>query len=129
MVLAARRHSESYRGFALFRVLILIIALFAGPALASGYTDHARYAAFEARMVNEHGFKREELRRWFDAAERKRLYDRVQEILHDEQPYTWVYAPKSLTAYDRRFQGVTWYPTGATQEPEWWVPVASQKYR
>ncbi len=65
----------------------------------------------------------------FDAAERKRLYDRVQEILHDEQPYTWVYAPKSLAAYARRFQGVTWYPTGSTLEPEWWVPVASQKYR
>ncbi len=65
----------------------------------------------------------------FDAAKRKQLYDRVQEILYDEQPYTWVYAPKSLSAYDRRFQGVTWYPTGATQETEWWVPVAQQKYR
>lgn len=65
----------------------------------------------------------------FDAAKRKVLYDRVQEILYDEQPYTWVYAPKSLTAYDRRFHGVTWYPTGGTQETEWWVPVVSQKYR
>jgi peptide/nickel transport system substrate-binding protein len=65
----------------------------------------------------------------FDATKRKAMYDRVQEILYDEQPYTWVYAPKSLSAYDRRFRGVTWYPTGATQEPEWWVPVASQKYR
>ncbi len=65
----------------------------------------------------------------FDAAKRKQMYDRVQEILYDEQPYTWVYAPKSLSAYDRRFQGVTWYPTGSTQETEWWVPVASQKYR
>jgi peptide/nickel transport system substrate-binding protein len=65
----------------------------------------------------------------FDAARRKEMYDRVQEILHDEQPYTWVYAPKSLAAYDRRFQGVTWYPTGSTMETEWWVPVASQKYR
>src|SRR5512139_2049727 len=71
MVPAARRHPESYRGFALFRVLILVISLFAGPALASGYTGHPGYAAFEARMVSEHGFKREELRRWFDAAERK----------------------------------------------------------
>ena len=65
----------------------------------------------------------------FDAAKRKVLYDRVQEILYDEQPYTWVYAPKSLVAYDRRFQGVVWYPTGSTMETEWWVPVASQKYR
>jgi len=65
----------------------------------------------------------------FDAAKRKELYDRVQEILYDEQPYTWVYAPKSLAAYDRRFHGVNWYPSGSTVEPEWWVPVASQKYR
>ena len=65
----------------------------------------------------------------FDAAKRKALYDRVQEILYEEQPYTWVYAPKSLAAYDRRFRGVIWYPTGSTQETEWWVPVASQKYR
>ena len=71
MLPAAWRHPGSYRGFALFRVLILFIALLAGPALASGYTDHAGYAAFEARMVAEHGFEREELRRWFDAAERK----------------------------------------------------------
>ena len=45
--------------------------MFAGQALAAGYTTHPGYAAFEARMVNEHGFSPEELRRWFDAAERK----------------------------------------------------------
>ena len=55
----------------MFRALILLISLLAGPALASGYTGHPGYAAFEARMVSEHGFTREELRRWFDAAERK----------------------------------------------------------
>jgi peptide/nickel transport system substrate-binding protein len=65
----------------------------------------------------------------FDAAKRKQLYDRVQEILYDEQPYTFVYAPRSLTAWDRRFHGVTWYPSGRTDQGEWWVPVAQQKYR
>jgi peptide/nickel transport system substrate-binding protein len=65
----------------------------------------------------------------FDAAKRKLLYDRVQEILYDEQPYTFVYAPQSLSAYDRRFGGVTWYPSGRTDPAEWWVPVAAQKYR
>ena len=65
----------------------------------------------------------------FDAAKRKVLYDRVQEILYDEQPYTFVYAPQSIYAYDRRFRGVTWYPSGRTDQGEWWVPVAAQKYR
>ena len=65
----------------------------------------------------------------FDAAKRKVLYDRVQEILYDEQPYTFVYSPQSLAAYDRRFHGVTWYPSGRPDIAEWWVPVAAQKYR
>jgi peptide/nickel transport system substrate-binding protein len=64
----------------------------------------------------------------FDAAKRKVLYDRFQEILYDEQPYTFVYANKSLAAYDKRFHGVKWYPTGGSLESEWWVPVAAQKY-
>lgn len=64
----------------------------------------------------------------FDPAKRKVLYDEVQEILYDEQPYTFVYAPKSLAAYDKRFRGVTWYPTGGSNEAEWWVPTGAQKY-
>jgi peptide/nickel transport system substrate-binding protein len=64
----------------------------------------------------------------FDPAKRKEMYDQVQEILYDEQPYTFVYAPKSLTAYDKRLHGVTWYPTGGANEAEWWVPTGAQKY-
>src|SRR5262249_8867694 len=44
----------------------------------------------------------------FDAAKRKVLIDRIQQILYDLQPYTFVYAPKSLAAYDRRFRNVIW---------------------
>ncbi|HTO07195.1 MAG TPA: peptide-binding protein [Myxococcota bacterium] len=64
----------------------------------------------------------------FDPAKRKALYDRFQEILYDEQPYTFVYANKSLAAYDKRFHGVTWYPAGGSVEAEWWVPTVEQKY-
>jgi peptide/nickel transport system substrate-binding protein len=64
----------------------------------------------------------------FDAAERKRLYDRFQEILYDEQPYTFLYTPQAITAWDRRFQGVRWYPGRGTDLHEWWVPLARQKY-
>ena len=64
----------------------------------------------------------------FDAAKRKAMIDRIQEILYDLQPYTFVYAPKSLSAYDKRFKNVIWYPTGGVNEPEWWVPLQQQKY-
>ena len=51
----------------------------------------------------------EEYRVTFDADERKQLYARFQEILYDEQPYTFLFAPAAVTVWDRRFHGVTWY--------------------
>ena len=69
-----------------------------------------------------------EYRGEFDAAKRKVIIDRIQEILYDLQPYTFVYAPKSLSAYDRRFRNVIFYPTGGAVEAEWWVPKQEQKY-
>ncbi len=64
----------------------------------------------------------------FDPARRKALYDRLQEILYAEQPYTFLFMQKAITAWDRRFQGVVWYPSQSTELREWWVPAAMQKY-
>jgi peptide/nickel transport system substrate-binding protein len=67
-------------------------------------------------------------RREFDKAERIEMYRRLQEIIRDEAPYTFLFMPKNVTAYDRRFEGVTWYPSGGTNYGEWWVPLADQRY-
>ena len=40
----------------MFRFVFVLLSLLAGPALAAGYAEHPGYAAFEARMVKEHGF-------------------------------------------------------------------------
>ncbi|MFQ5697541.1 MAG: peptide-binding protein [Myxococcota bacterium] len=64
----------------------------------------------------------------FDPEKRKQLYDRFQRIIWDEQPYTFLYMQKAITAWDRRFHGVHWYPFGGTDLHEWWVPTAQQKY-
>jgi peptide/nickel transport system substrate-binding protein len=64
----------------------------------------------------------------FDPAERKKLYDEFQRILWEDQPYTFLFMGKAITAWDRRFHGVTWYPSGSTDTHEWWVPLAEQKY-
>lgn len=52
-------------------VALLVSALLASAALASGYVSHPAYPAFEQRMVQEHGFKPAELRRLFEQAERQ----------------------------------------------------------
>ncbi len=64
----------------------------------------------------------------FDYAKRKVLIDRFQEIISAEQPYTFLFMQRAITAWDRRFHGVTWYPTGSTDMNEWWVPLAGQRY-
>src|SRR6266446_4806261 len=69
----------------------------------------------------------EEYRRTFDAQKRIELYREFQQILHQEQPYTFLFIQKSILAVDRRFQNITLYP-GGPRALEWWVPQAQQRY-
>jgi peptide/nickel transport system substrate-binding protein len=66
-------------------------------------------------------------RREFDAQKRIQMYKEFQEIIHDEQPYTFLYVGKRVSAVHRRFQGVEVFPDGL-RPIDWWVPVARQKY-
>lgn len=70
----------------------------------------------------------EEYRVTFDADRRKQLYDRFQEIIYEEQPYTFLFAPAAVSVWDRRFSGVVWYEGLGTVRNEWWVPLDRQKY-
>jgi peptide/nickel transport system substrate-binding protein len=67
-------------------------------------------------------------RREFDKDKRIQLYSRLQEVIHEEAPYGFLYMPKSIEAYSRRFRDVHWYPSGQTLTLQWWVPLALQKY-
>ena len=69
----------------------------------------------------------EEARLSFDRQERIRLYHRFQEILHEEQPYLFLLAPKVLAAGDKRIQGIRIYPFGIDQR-EWFVPRTMQRF-
>lgn len=69
----------------------------------------------------------EEARREFDPEKRRALYHRFHEIIHEEQPYTFLFTTEALVAVDRRFENVKVYPMGL--EPrEWWVPLERQRY-
>ncbi len=68
-------------------------------------------------------------RRVFDQGQRKQYYDRFQEILAEEQPYTFLYVSEALPAVSRRFRGVDPAPAGIRYNfQQWFVPKAEQKY-
>ena len=75
----------------------------------------------------------EEGRRSFDQSVRKRRYDRIQEILAEEQPYCFLYAPEALPALSARVRGVELHEAttgiGYNWPTKWWVPAALQKYK
>lgn len=69
-------------------------------------------------------------RRTFDQAKRKKIYDRFQEILAEEQPYTFLYVPDSLPVVAARFRGIEPAPAGIMHNfTHWYVREQEQKYR
>ncbi len=71
----------------------------------------------------------EDGRRVFAEKERKAYYDRFQEILAEEQPYTFLYVGEALPAVSKRFRGVKPAPAGIRYNfNKWFVPQAEQKY-
>lgn len=88
------------------------------------------------RELNFIGFKNAEVdqlledgRRVFDQSLRKAYYDRFQQILAEEQPYTFLYVSEALPAVSKRFRRVEPAPAGIRYNfNQWFVPLAEQKY-
>jgi peptide/nickel transport system substrate-binding protein len=70
----------------------------------------------------------EENRRTFDPQKRIEINREFQQILNQEQPYTFLFIQKAIVALDKRFQNVIIYP-GGLRSQEWWVPKAAQRYQ
>ncbi len=69
----------------------------------------------------------ETYRQTFETEKRKELLYRFQEIIHEEQPYTFLWNPRSTRAYSRRYQNVNWYSIGGDQA-EWFVKPGARLY-
>jgi peptide/nickel transport system substrate-binding protein len=68
-------------------------------------------------------------RNTFDIEKRKRAYFRIQEILADEQPYTFLYVPDALPVVSSRIRGVEPAPAGiGHNQIRWFVPKNEQVY-
>ena len=72
----------------------------------------------------------DEGRSTFDIEKRKKAYFRIQEILADEQPYTFLYVPDALPVVSSRIRGVEPAPIGIGYNIiKWYVPKSEQRYR
>lgn len=86
--------------------------------------------------LNFIGFKNAEVdrllvegRSTFDIEKRKKAYFRIQEILADEQPYTFLYVPDALPVVSARIRGVEVAPAGiGYNQIKWYVPKNEQVY-
>lgn len=68
-------------------------------------------------------------RHTFDPEERRKYYFRFQEILAEEQPYTFLYVAESLPVIHSRFKGIKPAPAGIGYNfIKWYVPKHLQKY-
>ncbi len=69
----------------------------------------------------------EAARKEFDRDKRIEMYRRFAEIVHEEQPYTFMFCNKSTVAVNKRFENVLVYPLGI-DPTEWHVPLPLQLY-
>jgi peptide/nickel transport system substrate-binding protein len=58
--------------------------------------------------------------------ERGEIYRQIQEILHEEQPYIWLYAPRTILAVNRRVQNVNPGPWSTAYNIHEWYIQADQ---
>ena len=84
-------------------------------------SNYVGFANDEADEIIEEG------RREFDPDRRVELYHRFHEIVHEEQPYTFMFIPETLMTVHKRVFGITMYPYGP-YPLEWFVPEELHRY-
>jgi peptide/nickel transport system substrate-binding protein len=88
--------------------------------------EELNFMSYKNREVDE---LLEKGRGTFNQKERKKYYDRFQEILAEDQPYTFLYVPEELIIISNRFRGIEPAPIGLDYNfIKWYVPQDEQKY-
>lgn len=70
----------------------------------------------------------EEARKIVDEDQRMPVWHRVHQILHDDQPYTFLLNRKSLVFLDGRFKNIQQVKLGLNPSLEWYVPRNAWKW-
>ena len=70
----------------------------------------------------------EQVRRTINPAEQNVLCHRIHRIIHEQQPYTFLFARPIFRAVDKRFENVKIHKLGLNYL-EWYVPKEKQRYK
>lgn len=70
----------------------------------------------------------EQARSTVDESVRMPIWHRVHRMLHEDQPYTFLFFPKSLLFIDGRINNVERVKLGLNDREEWFVPRARQRW-
>lgn len=85
------------------------------------------FVGYENKEVDELLVK---ARHTLNRKERKRCYFRVQEIIAEEQPYTFLFIPYANVAIHKRFKGIEPAPAGLMHNfIKWYVPEDQRRYQ
>jgi peptide/nickel transport system substrate-binding protein len=106
----------------------------------TGTVEDDLYQIFDSAQIKDQGdnfvfYKNpevdkliEQARRTVDESKRMPMWQRVDQILRDDQPYTFLFDRKSLVFFDRRIKNVQVLPLGLNDRAEWWVPKEMRKW-
>jgi peptide/nickel transport system substrate-binding protein len=61
----------------------------------------------------------EDIRKTFDTNKRIRLCHEFHQLIHDEQPYTFLLVPEALTVVNGKLQNIRCFPAGISTEAFW----------
>jgi len=69
----------------------------------------------------------EKARRELNTEKRMTMWHEWLKLVHEDEPYTFLFVPMSRYFADKRLRNTEPYPLGP-QFPDWYVPAALQKY-
>jgi peptide/nickel transport system substrate-binding protein len=86
----------------------------------------SNYISYNNPRVNE---LIEAIRGEFDYENRRGMYQEIQQLIHEEQPYNFLISEKRVAGYNRRFRNAVFFPPRPCYNLGWWwVPRDEQKY-
>ena len=97
------------------------IQIWHSDAIKEKGSNHVSYSNAEVDRLLE------EAQTTLDPEARNKLYHRFHAILHEEQPYTFMFTGRSRAAVQKRFEGVVVHNLGL-DDSDWWTSEANRKY-
>jgi len=102
-----------------------VYAIWHSSQMGEHQLNHVSYSNPEVDRLLVEG------RSTLEMAKRQAIYRKVHRLIHDDQPYTFLYVPYALSAVHKRFKGLTYHRFGGIgwHTERWYVPQAQQKYQ